>query len=759
MLPRKGVIARMADKDTNLDRRGFLQRAGVGLAGIASTSRWTRIPESTDDNGRRMPEDPVTLRSEEMEVVLDGRDGLPVEYRLQSGTRMLGEEAGRPIAVTVCRLRPRTFTTATVSASGRRERAGQIDFSFVVNDNNAAAVRFSVRYRLDRATLFVTLEDVHERPGYQLIEVALPQLVSVREEDGPAWLAHGDAGGSLVELSAATPGSLPPNRFWGKVLASLPVVMLGTSRAACVQEVTAFMDATELNVTGAPGRRRAAMGTIQRHRVNGSLSYDMNAGPGAPRIFGNAHTPNLLIEQTSACRLDFLSAGGDGRAPGWLDAAKLVRRRMPRIPTQYYDDKFVYDLMCDLPRLPAPPTPFATAKQIVAHVAALTDRSPQVVHLWGWQYRGKDTGYPAVAEVDTRDGGYEAMMTLMQQAEKDNCLVTLSDNYDDAYRSSPAWNTDFIARRPDGELWKSRNWTGEDSYVQGMAKYMEDAGSARVHYTCERYKLKQTTHIDVLTYYSIRNDWDPARPASGVRNLQARYQVLDLFKQHGVDVSSEFLRYAFIGKVSSFMNGMSGGKCPFGGQPVPLMAAIYRKSAVWGQNGKPQDEVDPILKMLFYNGRKSLFFGHQLDAAQLTDYFYLMLVPWFQLHQRDIESFHRSGEVTALGLEGGATVEIDWKRRTYSVRIGGVEVARNGVTACPLGEDRIAIYSTEDRFLEVPLPREWEPVRIGAIALSIGRPEEIKVNPKAGQVTLALKARRPVMIYRDRQQMQTRLRI
>ena len=744
-----------------MDRRDFLQwtGAGVAAASMGPTMAWWR-PETgaVRGPGRTAPARPVVLRSPQLEVVLDGDDGLPVSYRLlhphAGGAMMTGEDAGRPMTATLCRLQPRRFVTVALRAAGMRRSPDQVDFRIHaledVNDNKSAAASFVVRYRVQGATLFITLEEIQEHAGFELIEVAMPQLVTVHEERGPAWLAHGDSGGSLVHLAQATPGSLPPNRFWGKVLASLPVIMAGTDKAACVQEVTAFMDTTELTVDGEAGRRRGFLGTVKRHRVNGSLSYDMNAGPGVPRIAGNEHTPNLLIGQTPACRLDFLGGTEAGKVPGWLDAAKLVRSRMPRIPTAYYDDKFVYDLMCDLPKLPSPPTPFARAGEFVRQVAALTDGAPQVVHLWGWQYRGKDTGYPAVAEVDERAGGYDAMMELMDEARAHNCLVTLSDNYDDAYRSSPAWDEKYIARRPDGQLWESRNWTGENSYVQGMAKYMEGPGRERVRSTCERYRLRESTHIDVLSYYSIRNDWDPKRPASGIRNLQARYEVVNLFKRHGVDVSSEFLRYAFIGKISSFMNGMSGGKCPFGGEPIPLMATIYRKSAVWGQNGRNKDAVEPILKMLFYNGRASLFFGHALDVERVSDYYYLMLVPWFQLHHRNIESFERSGETTRLELEGGGEVEIDWKQRRYSVKLHGREVAGNGWTTCPVGEDRIAVYATEDRAISLPLPAGWDAGRAGAIRLSIHGAAEFPCHAAEGRLMLSVKARQPVMVYRDR---------
>ena len=159
--------------------------------------------------------------------------------------------------------------------------------------------------------------------------MALPRLAAIREEDGPAWLAHGDDGGWLATLKDATPGSLKPNTFWGNVSATLPVVMIGTDYLICVQETTAFMDGTTLSVGGEPGKRRAALGTTKSHRVNGTLCYDMNTGPGTPRNCGNQQTPNLLIEQESSCRLDFLSAPDDKTPLTWLDGAKLVRKRMP----------------------------------------------------------------------------------------------------------------------------------------------------------------------------------------------------------------------------------------------------------------------------------------------------------------------------------------------------------------------------------------------------------------------------------------------
>ena len=188
-----------------------------------------------------------------------------------------------------------------------------------------------------------------------------------------------------------------------------------------------------------------------------------------------------------------------------------------------------------------------------------------------------------------------------------NANVSFSDNYDDAYKSSPAWDPKYIARQPDGELWESRNWTGETSYILGLAKYM--AGPARIACVirAQQYPVKNTYLIDVLSYYPIRNDWDPEHPASGIKNLtEGRYKVLDEFKKCGLDIVSEQLRYAFIGKNSVNDNGPTGGASPFGGEPIPLAATIYRHSAIWGLSGQAWRHA-PEIYSLFYNGHE--FFG------------------------------------------------------------------------------------------------------------------------------------------------------
>ncbi len=66
---------------------------------------------------------------------------------------------------------------------------------------------------------------------------------------------------------------------------------------------------------------------------------------------------------------------------------------MPEIPSHYYDDKLMYMIDCDEPKLAKPQATFADSEKLIRRVASITGGAPQVAYLWGWQYRGRDTGF------------------------------------------------------------------------------------------------------------------------------------------------------------------------------------------------------------------------------------------------------------------------------------------------------------------------------------------------------------------------------
>ena len=416
------------------------------------------------------PADPVVLKSSQLEMTLDREYGLPHLYRFsQSPAVIRGSVLMEKIVATICFVPRWEFRPLSVVPVAVRATSTQADFQFHASWSGQPAASFVVRYVLSEATLGYIGRRAREQ-GLRTDSSGIAATGNGPRGAEGAWLAHGESGGSVATLKQAKPGHLAPSRFWGDILATLPVVMIGTDEAICIQETTAYMDGTVLAVWTQQDGKRATLGATQRYRVNGSLTYDMNADGINGHIAGKPGTPNLLVGQKSSLRLDFLSDPEGSAKMDWLAGMKYVRKRMPSIPNPYFHDKFQHDIICDLPRPHAAVCTFAQAQDRVAQLAALIDGSPQIARVWGWQYRGKDTGYPAVDKVNPRLGTYEDLMGFKQAAQTYNTLVTLVSNlYDDAYKSSPAWDPALVARRPDEELWISQNWTGETSYVLGPA--------------------------------------------------------------------------------------------------------------------------------------------------------------------------------------------------------------------------------------------------------------------------------------------------
>ncbi len=755
----------MQDESEYIQRRDFLR---LGTAGVAAAGLDALLPacaagqkQPAEPTGSRTgPAHPLVLASNLLEVTFDADDALPFQYRYKpTGATLRGEGYGEKISATICNIDSWDFFAVTPMAAPAQSpdaatAAPEVAFQISVKEGPEEYASFRLRYQLRGASVFISVDNIVEQPGFQLIDAAMPSLVTVHEEDPHAWLVYGDSGGKYIALSEAIAGALPPNRFWGRIHCTMPIAMVGTVRLLCLQETTAYMDTTNVAVTGRKGALRATIGSGRVHRVNGSKCYDMNLGKGAPRNCGNRTTPNLLVEETPSTRLDFLPVTGDPR-DAWLVAGKMVRERMPKMPKPLYNDRYIYGVFCDFPNRPAPSSTFEQCGKLISDVADLTDRAPQIVHLWGWQFRGKDTGYPAVNVVDQRIGGYDGMMQLMRRGPELNALITLSDNYDDAYRSSPAWNAAMIARRPDGGLWKSRAWTGEASYIQGLAKYMEiGPGIERVRYTCRRYRLPGTTHIDVLSYFSIRDDWDPDHPASGIRNLvHGRYRILEEFAKHGVDVTSEALRYPMIGHISAFWYAQPSDSAPLGGYSIPLLQLVYGKSAIWGLGtGMRNNGFQLRAQNLFWGANLHAIMSYETDRKQITDMYYLIVVPWLHLHPLEVRAFVRDGQRTSTAYEGDTQVEIDWAGQTYRIVLNGNEVANQDAVYCPLDANRICFYSTHAQQLVAAWPEGWNSSEAAAATLYAGKREAAKFKVQDGRVVVEVAAQQPVMLYRTRAQ-------
>jgi hypothetical protein len=616
-------------------------------------------------------------------------------------------------------------------------------FGFQVLYEQEVGARFSLRYVIAGALLTMTMEYVVESPGFELIELAVPSLATVRETDEGAWMTQGRDGGSFVRVAEAKPYRYEDDENFGRISTQLPIGMVGTRSVGCLMEVTGFMDATETSIVATiPGRRSARVGTVLVHRVHGGRCYNMNDG-GDP-VCGTQQTPNLLVGQASLCRFDFFRVA-DAAAP-WFPAAKLLRSRMPLSPTRYFDDKLLYLIAGKQKIESRPRTTFAQSRKLIWEIARLTDYAPQVAYISGWVYDGQDTGYPSEDKVNASLGSYEELMQLMADSRRMNANVSVNVNYDDAYKSSPEFDPAFIAREPDGAVWKGRAWDGEDSYIVGMAKYVLGGwAKRRIAATMGRYRLRDAILIDALSWFAIRNDWDLGHPASGYKNLvEGKWRILDEFRKRGVNVASEQFRYPMLGKLALSVNGPEPRPCPFGGEQIPLTAIVYRGAAIFGSSG---DGVLRPQRDLFWNSRPGLWFENKTDRAAITDFYYLLVLPFNKVHRLEVESFATHDSKCRLGLEGQSRITMDAASSSYEVVWRGTTIARDESTCCPVDANRIAFYSRKGGRMNYPHPPAWTGANVTARALTVDGRTAFPVRIEAGQIVVEPPARVPVMVY------------
>jgi len=709
--------------------------AGLG-AGVAAAGRAIA-------GGRYQANDLVWLRTRSLSVSLDPARATPVAYRYK-GRAFSADAGGGLLQAIVCRLAPRRYATVEVRPGPAQLSGDLVRFPCHAVADGAPAASFDLVYAVRGASMVMTLERVVEQPGYELIEIAAPRLVKVDEARPGAWFAEGRDGGSFVWLKDAKILRLDDDDNFGRISIQLPIGMVGAGDIGCLMEVQAYMDGTETEVSGSAGARIASLGTVQVHRVHGGRCYQMNDGGDA--VCGDATTPNLLVGQTPRLRLDFFTPAKASQP--WLTGATILRDRMPATPTNYFDDKLAYIIAGKNKTEAAPRTTFAQSRQLSQDVARLTDEAPQINYISGWVYDGQDTGYPSEDKINASLGTYDDLRGLMTDARRWGANVTINVNWDDAYKSSPLFDPAFIARRPDGALWASRAWDGETSYIVGMAKFWQGGwGPRRMAYTLERYQIQDAMLIDAMTWFAIRNDWDRARPASGYKNLvDGKFKIVERARQGGVSVASEQLRYPFIGRMAQFMNGPTASPRPFGGEPIPLAAMVYRHAAIWGDDGAG-GKLAPGSN-LFWNNRPSNWYEASSKRQDIAAFYYLVALPYSKLHRLAVEDYDLDGDTRRLTLADRSEITLSRDETTYSATWRGAKISQTGQVFCPIDDNRIAFYALAAARLRCPLPAGWDPAAITARALSLDGREGHAVTVEDGVIEVDVPAGQPVIVYR-----------
>lgn len=406
-------------------------------------------------------------------------------------------------------------------------------------------------------------------------------------------------------------------------------------------------------------------------------------------VIFNSHTkttPSLFLQSSSRAILHFLR--GD-----WISAAHFVLGSIKGGIKPIYKNAIVYKIFCDIPQIERPATTFEEALEIIRRFYHFTGGMLQIVYLVGWQYRGHDTGYPAIDKVNERIGGREALLRLMEEARKYNAIVSFHDNYDDAYMDSPAWNKDFICRLPNGDLVKGGVWAGGQSYIINPKRYVEGGyAKHRIEETFQLYPIRGSYHIDVLSAAPLRYSYS-VHTCTGKESVEYKKKIVEMFRERGVDVTSEGVTQPFLGFISYFWHLASSddrapGEFFSAEERIPFIPACIHGKAVYGQRG-------------YRGGVPSMDVSSQ-SWGEFLRLVFLEALPSLLFVDEKMEDF-KEGKVYYRSGWWSADDEVVYKGRV---------IRKGGNVFIPRSEDKWLLYSDEGGVVEWDMPQGWKALEI-----------------------------------------------
>lgn len=220
-----------------------------------------------------------------------------------------------------------------------------------------------------------------------------------------------------------------------------------------------------------------------------------------------------------------------------------------------YDQVLVYKIAVDYcPANPMPPLNAAQTLDVIRRIDNLTRGIPKIVYLVGWQYRGHDTGYPALDKVNERlkrpedASALDSLRWLMREGPKYHTLVSLHVNFSDCYLDDNALGPyykerDIIVRNGDGTHRQGYTWCDHMAYrASNFRNWYQDTFKEKqigpLFAMLPELASSGTLHPDA--WYSID---DPYYAITDAMDCEAmRQMTVYVRRTYNVDLTTEFDR-------------------------------------------------------------------------------------------------------------------------------------------------------------------------------------------------------------------------
>ena len=589
---------------------------------------------------------------------------------------------------------------------------------------------FAVLFKQEHTGFSVRVTDMELMTGCELLSVELPGLLQSTEPDATLISPYG--GGRIISLANARTQSA--------------VFYYDTCHFLAIGSQNRFFCADAADEPDAVLRQAviADPSSTLRAVIGAELRLHIPAEKAGLRSIPVKHK-GLMVHQLPK---------GD-----WKTAATIIRNRWSAEQgPSTYANTLIYKMLVDASAEfnPANPLTFGhkrlttlkEAEEMAARMSAMTDGMKQIVYLVGWQKGGHDFSYPEPYKFgfNPRLGTTEEFLAAAGRLRKQNVLLSLHDNFDDAYPSEDvSASPDILALNAYGEPYCGWLWSGGMAYTVEPKKYVTSGKAAeRIEQTVNRFGIHTSYHLDVLSSENRRYDFDQAALTDARENLEYKKEIVRQFNRRGIDVTSETLAEPFIGVIGAahstrynFVRHLFDGD-----QFVPLTTLAFHGAMTYGMT--PGNDVE-LLQAIAVGASQ---FGEIRRDGSDTEYFYLLALPMLCLAYKKAIDACWNGEAARVVYEDDSSVQVDFAEKTYRIQCEGQLI----------GEDFTSFVSQKNKYLFYArnageyvrhIPDNWQTVSVIPLTEN-GRGEPICADIQHGLLTIHAAAGQPYVIERLR---------
>ena len=210
--------------------------------------------------------------------------------------------------------------------------------------------------------------------------------------------------------------------------------------------------------------------------------------------------------------------------------------------------------------------------------------------LAAWQVLGYDHAHPAACPPSPEAGGWDGMRQVSEAATRHGFLFGVHEQYRDFFYSSPFWSEERTRKDSRRDSPRHSYWAGGTQSIL-CPDLMLDFVKMNVQQLRDQHIQLNATYQDVMTAIPMEECFDQRHPVTRTRCREARYSVLDYYRDLGWLITSESASDWAAPVLDSFFvhwpratPGLAGKPV---GIPVPLFSLVFHDCAVLMSTATP----------------------------------------------------------------------------------------------------------------------------------------------------------------------------